>query len=174
MAEKTKKSGTKNSAGSSSKNGKIDFVKDIIRIVNDNDISEFKYEKDDIKLTIKRGHEVVSVPSVSVPVTEYTPAVAKSALKPVGEKEPENLNSNNYFEIKSPMIGTFYQAPSPTAPAFVKIGDRISMDTTVCIVEAMKLMNEIKAGINGVLKEVLVKDADGVKEGTILFRVDES
>lgn len=170
MAENTKKTGKKKIPPKAKKN-KIEFVKDIIKIVNDNDIAEFRYEKDDIKISIMRGHEVVTVPVVTQ-LTSVSPVGVPAAQEEKIESSKPVENANNYYEIESPMIGTFYQSSSPKFPPFVKLGDRVSVDTTVCIVEAMKLMNEIKSGTNGVLKEVLVKNEDAVTEGTVLFRVE--
>ncbi|MFN8650444.1 MAG: acetyl-CoA carboxylase biotin carboxyl carrier protein [Gemmatimonadales bacterium] len=84
------------------------------------------------------------------------PAPAASALK----------------DIKSPMVGTFYKSPEPGAEAYVKVGGRVTMGQTVCIIEAMKIMNEIEAEVTGVVKEILVEDAQPVEFGTVLFRVD--
>ncbi|MBK9692958.1 MAG: acetyl-CoA carboxylase biotin carboxyl carrier protein [Gemmatimonadetes bacterium] len=90
------------------------------------------------------------------PVAAAAPAAAPSSLK----------------DVKSPMVGTFYKSPEPGAEAYVKVGSRISVGQTVCIIEAMKIMNEIEAEVSGVVKEVLVDDAQPVEFGTVLFRVD--
>ncbi|MBK7923755.1 MAG: acetyl-CoA carboxylase biotin carboxyl carrier protein [Gemmatimonadetes bacterium] len=95
-------------------------------------------------------------PAAPAPVAAAAPAAAPSSLK----------------DVKSPMVGTFYKSPEPGAEAYVKVGSRISVGQTVCIIEAMKIMNEIEAEVSGVVKEVLVDDAQPVEFGTVLFRVD--
>lgn len=93
--------------------------------------------------------------------------VAAAALAPVAAPPPSTLK-----DVKSPMVGTFYKSPEPGAESYVKVGSRISVGQTVCIIEAMKIMNEIEAEVAGVVKEILVDDTQPVEFGTVLFRVD--
>ncbi len=148
-------------------------IKDIRRIVElmkNNDLSEFSMKDKDFELVLKRGgQEVVyaaaptMVPAAPAPAAP-APAVAEA---PAAADEDDGL-----VEVPSPIVGTFYCKPAPDADPFVKVGDEVSADTVVCIVEAMKVMNEIKAEVKGVIKKVLVDDASPVQYGQPLFLVE--
>ena len=107
------------------------------------------------------------------PVFQAAPAAAAPALAPAGAEAPGARPAAPALkEIKSPMVGTFYRSPEPGAEPYVKVGSRITSGQTVCIIEAMKIMNEIEAEITGVVREVCVDDAQPVEFGQVLFRVD--
>ena len=110
-------------------------------------------------------------PAPTAPATPTAAPAAAPQAAPVGEEAPAPVASN-FKEIKSPMVGTYYSAPEPGAEAYVKVGQRVSPGATLCIIEAMKIMNEIEAEISGVIKEVCVEDAQPVEYGQVLFRVD--
>jgi acetyl-CoA carboxylase biotin carboxyl carrier protein len=113
------------------------------------------------------------VPSISQPVpttNSATPSSDSSAV--VQNNEPAKEEVNNYVEIISPMVGTFYRSSSPEKGAFVKVGDVISQDNTVCLIEAMKLFNEVKAETSGRIVKVMVEDASPVEYGQVLFLVE--
>jgi len=147
-------------------------IKAIIDLMKKNSISEFEMEKQDFKIRLKRGPNggtpaialdelppaVAAAAPLQVPVT----AVPTAALPPPATDE---------VEIKSPMIGTFYRAPSPEAGSYVEVGTDVNPDTVVCIIEAMKVMNEIKAEVKGVITQVLVENAKPVEFGQPLFKV---
>ncbi len=101
------------------------------------------------------------------PVPAPAPAAAAGAPQPAPAAPPSTLK-----EIKSPMVGTFYKAPEPGADAYVKVGSRVTTGQTVCIIEAMKIMNEIEAEVTGVIREILVEDTQPVEFGQALYRVD--
>jgi acetyl-CoA carboxylase biotin carboxyl carrier protein len=107
------------------------------------------------------------------PLAAFAPPAAASAVA-AGEAEPREgpRAAPALKEIRSPMVGTFYKAPEPGAEPYVKVGGRITSGQTVCIIEAMKIMNEIEAEITGVVREILVDDAQPVEFGQVLFRVD--
>jgi acetyl-CoA carboxylase biotin carboxyl carrier protein len=149
-------------------------IKAIIDLMRKNALSEFELERQDFKIKLKRGvmGPVPSVeetttspypmplpatgtPGLSAPVTNSTPAVAAPTL----------------LEIKSPMIGTFYRAPSPDAADYVEVGTEVTPETVVCLIEAMKVMNEIKAEVKGVVTHILVENAKPVEFGQPLFRI---
>lgn len=137
-----------------------------------NSISEFEMEKQGFKIRLKRGGNggVAAVPGLEdAPVLAYAqPAVAIAAPNvPVAAPPPVN----NEVDIKSPMIGTFYRAPSPESAAYVELGTEVNPETVVCIIEAMKVMNEIKAETKGVITQVLVENAKPVEFGQPLFKV---
>jgi acetyl-CoA carboxylase biotin carboxyl carrier protein len=138
-------------------------IKAIIDLMKKNDLSVFEMEKDGFRLKLQKGigdQPVVSTaaaPSVSAPAAANGPAAAA---------ETASLN-----EIVSPMVGTFYRGASPDAPPFVDVGAKVDEDTVVCIIEAMKVMNEIKAETSGVVAEVVAENSKPVQFGQVLFRV---
>ncbi|HMU61014.1 MAG TPA: acetyl-CoA carboxylase biotin carboxyl carrier protein [Gemmatimonadales bacterium] len=106
------------------------------------------------------------------PPAMMAPASAPAAAPPAGSAAPPAAPATTLKEIKSPMVGTFYKAPEPGADAYVKVGSRVTAGQTVCIIEAMKIMNEIEAEVTGVIREILVEDTQPVEFGQALFRVD--
>jgi acetyl-CoA carboxylase biotin carboxyl carrier protein len=155
-------------------------IKAIIDLMRKNSVSEFELEKQDFKIRLKRGsngggvavgydESAVAYP-VSVPIPPAAmPAIPNSpplpAASPAGSPEAE---------VKSPMIGTFYRAPSPESAPYVEIGTEVNPDSVVCIIEAMKVMNEIKAEARGTITEVLVENAKPVEFGQPLFKLRPS
>lgn len=146
-------------------------IKEIISLMNDNDLSEIEIERDGLKLKLKKTglEQSMMMPAASVPYKlEKIPSPAASH-EPVA---PGNPPPKAGAEIKSPMVGTFYRAPSPETPSFVEIGQTVEIGQVVCIVEAMKLMNEIKSEVRGKIKEVVVENAEPVEFGQTLFVVE--
>ncbi|MGG6431283.1 acetyl-CoA carboxylase biotin carboxyl carrier protein [Anoxybacillus sp. D401a] len=161
---------------------KIQEIRELIRLVNESNIAEFVYEHDGSKIKMKKAgateQVVVAVPKVDVPQTavvqQQAPvaqAVEKVEVKEEVKPEKQVVATENLHTITSPMVGTFYAAPSPDAAPYVKIGDKVKKDTIVCIVEAMKLFNEIEAEVDGEIVEVLVKNGQLVEYGQPLFLV---
>ncbi len=164
---------------------KVQELREIIKLVDASSIEEFVYENDGAKIKLKKSNSGVTevvlpkkeevAPVVHQAVVEQP--VAQPALQPVQvattEEAPKSTTTNDALlhKITSPMVGTFYQAPSPDAPAYVKVGDKVSDESIVCIVEAMKLFNEIEAEIKGEIVEILVKDGQLVEYGQPLFLV---
>ena len=147
---------------------KIEEIKTIVKLMSENDLTEFKIEAEDMHLCIRRGSQqsamapqtVIAAPAVApvaAPVAAAAPAPAASA--PVDASKI----------VESPIVGTFYRSSAPGADAFVKVGSKVDADTTVCIIEAMKVMNEIKAEKSGVIKEILVENGQPVEFGQPLF-----
>jgi acetyl-CoA carboxylase biotin carboxyl carrier protein len=154
-------------------------------LIQKSKISEFKYEDESTKFSIRTKSytatkEVVMQPSMihSMPVPSVTTSaipgtVPNAEVQPVSQNnETPKEEANNYIEIKSPMVGTFYRSPSPEKGAFVKVGDTISDEDTVCLIEAMKLFNEVKAEVSGRIVKVLVEDASPVEYDQVLFLVE--
>ena len=145
-------------------------IKAIIDLMKKNSIHEFELEKQDFKIRLKRGGMVTPTPvayeeSGVVAVQPATiPALlgAAPAVAPAGSSDQE---------IKSPMIGTLYRSPSPESAPYAEVGTEVNPDTVVCIIEAMKVMNEIKAEVRGVISQVLVENAKPVEFGQPLFKV---
>jgi acetyl-CoA carboxylase biotin carboxyl carrier protein len=148
----------------------IKEIKSIIDLMKKHDLSVFEIEKEGFRLKLQRG---ASAPQAAL----VGPAVAAGASKPaVAGTEPpapaaKAIESVPMKEIVSPMVGTFYRAASPDAPAFVEVGKAVTEDTVVCIIEAMKVMNEIKAETSGVIAEVLADNGKPVQFGQALFKV---
>ena len=147
---------------------KIDEIKAIAEIVAANDLAELKLERDGFTLEIKRGSSAV----VAAPVSVIAPApVAAPAPAPAPAAAPVAAPANR-VTIDSPLVGTLYRAPSPEAAPFVKVGDKVTPDTVVCIVEAMKVMNEIKAEKSGIIRDILVENGSAVEFGQPLFVIE--
>ena len=151
----------------------IKDIKAIIDLMKKNSITEFELERQDSKIRLKRGS------NGGAPIVQYDePMVAAGAvpvLPPVAVAPPQTavppVPATGEVEVKSPMIGTFYRAPSPEAASYVEIGTEINPESVVCIIEAMKVMNEIKAEVKGVITQVLVENAKPVEFGQPLFKV---
>lgn len=145
----------------------IKEIKEVINLMNENGLTEIEIEKDGQKIRLKKGVEG----AIESAIAERPAPKIHAAPAPQLETPPPALKSKN-LEIKSPMVGTFYKAPSPDAPPFVKVGDTIDVGKVVCIIEAMKLMNEIKSEVKGKVVAVLVENADPVEFGQTLFLVE--
>jgi acetyl-CoA carboxylase biotin carboxyl carrier protein len=172
----------------------MDFkqIQELIKLVNRSNIGELCIEQNDFKITIKQKEEpqvqtivatpqqmpmVASQPQTIVPAPmPPTPtsmdAAAMAAEQPTATSA--NPKADNYITIKSPMIGTFYRRPSPDKPIFAEIGDEVTPGKVVCIIEAMKLFNEIESEVSGKIVKVLVEDASPVEYDQPLFLVDPS
>ena len=151
----------------------------LIRFVAKAGVSEVKYKTKDFEINIKTplaGSEAVSY--VPQPVAYQAPAaapVAASAAAPAAETKAESTSDDSkYITIKSPMIGTFYRKPSPDKDVFVNVGSEVKNDTVVCVIEAMKLFNQIEAEVSGKIVKILVDDASPVEYDQPLFLVDPS
>ncbi|MEP6587086.1 MAG: acetyl-CoA carboxylase biotin carboxyl carrier protein [Candidatus Udaeobacter sp.] len=145
----------------------IKEIKAIIDLMKKHDLSVFEIEKEGFRLKLQRGASA-SQPTIAAPAVAAGPAKAAGAESPPAAKAIESVPMK---EIVSPMVGTFYRAASPDTPAFVEVGKPVSEDTVVCIIEAMKVMNEIKAETSGVIAEVLADNGKPVQFGQALFRV---
>ncbi len=151
----------------------------LIRFVAKAGVSEVKYKTKDFEINIKTplaGSEAVSY--VPQPVAYQAPAaapVAAPAAAPATETKTESTSDDSkYITIKSPMIGTFYRKPSPDKDVFVNVGSEVKNDTVVCVIEAMKLFNQIEAEVSGKIVKILVDDASPVEYDQPLFLVDPS
>jgi acetyl-CoA carboxylase biotin carboxyl carrier protein len=148
-------------------------IKAIIDLMKKNSITEFELERQDSKIRLRRGFNGNPAPAVSseepAALSTAQPLVAAPPTLPPPGGAP--VVATGEVEIKSPMIGTFYRAPSPEAASYVEVGSEVNPDTVVCIIEAMKVMNEIKAEAKGVITQVLVENAKPVEFGQPLFKV---
>ena len=143
-------------------------LKELVALMADNDLTEVELKGDKESVTIKRGvaggAPVVQYAPAPAPVAAHAPAAA-----PATASAPAVATVAPGIHIESPMVGTFYASPNPDAGPFVKVGQQVSPDTVVCIIEAMKVFNEIKAEKSGVLESVLVKNGQAVEFGQKLF-----
>lgn len=156
-------------------------IQNLIKFVAKSGANEVKLEMEDIKITIKTGagktettilqQAPVSVPQIPVVPTAQANTVAD---EPAAETSAPKEESSKYIEITSPIIGTFYRKPSPDKPVFVEVGDTVNPETVVCIVEAMKLFNEIESEVSGKIVKILVEDGTPIEFGQPLFLVDPS
>ena len=164
-------------------------IQDLIKLINKTDISEFKLREGEFEITIRtkdyhKGkpaaipppQQVISVPATPV-ATMPSYQAPPPAEAPVVETAPVDAGTaaatnSNYIEVKSPIVGTFYRSSAPEKPVYAKVGDRIEVGDIVCIVEAMKLFNEIESEVSGTIVKVLIEDASPVEYDQPLFLVD--
>ena len=162
-------------------------IQSLIKLISNLNLSEFKMKDKDFRLTIrtKEYHKYVNVPQaqtsapmvVSSHIPAHTEMRSETAAPETVQQENKQVDAlveakKELLEIKSPIVGTFYRSPGPDKDPYVKIGDNVDKDTIVCIVEAMKLFNEIEAEVKGKIVDVLVEDASPVEYDQVLFLVD--
>ena len=147
-------------------------IKAIIDLMKKNSVSEFELEKQDFKIKLKRGgNGGGAIYEETTPMVTYMPQPALTAASAGAPAALPAAAVSTDLEVKSPMIGTFYRSPSPESAAYVEVGTEVNPDTVVCIIEAMKVMNEIKAEVKGVVTQVLIDNAKPVEFGQPLFKV---
>jgi acetyl-CoA carboxylase biotin carboxyl carrier protein len=147
-------------------------IKEILALMNENNLNEIEIERDGLKLKLKKsatGDMVMGASPTHYAVESLPAPKAVTVATPVSSTTDSTKEGK---DIKSPMVGTFYRAPSPEAEAFVEVGQTVEVGQVVCIVEAMKLMNEIKSEVRGKITEVAVQNAEPVEFGQTLFVVD--
>ncbi|MDD5130689.1 MAG: acetyl-CoA carboxylase biotin carboxyl carrier protein [Candidatus Omnitrophica bacterium] len=148
----------------------IKEIKEMINLMNENGLAELEVEKDDMRIRLKKtatGFEGSQSPII---YSAQAPAASGANVQSLPQSEEKIVIKS--VEIKSPMVGTFYRAPNPEAPAYVEVGQVIEPGQVICIIEAMKLMNEIKSEIRGKILEILVDNAEPVEFGQSLFLID--
>ncbi|TCP31181.1 biotin carboxyl carrier protein [Scopulibacillus darangshiensis] len=163
---------------------KVQEIRELIKLIDDSTIDEFEYEVDGAKIAMKKGGthtEIIQTPiqqpiqPALQPVQTAAPAVAPQPVSQEQSSGPEQkeatTDDSNLHKIESPMVGTFYSSPSPDADVFVKAGAKVDKDSVVCIVEAMKLFNEIEADVKGEIVEILAENGQLVEYGQPLFLV---
>lgn len=147
----------------------LDYIEKLVKMVSDSNLSELTLEETDKAIVIKKENTVVTAQTV-LPPTAIMPSTPAAA--PVAEKVEEKKEEPKGTPITSPMVGTFYLAPSPGAKPFVEVGSVVSTGQVVCIIEAMKLMNEIESEVSGKVIQVCVKDGEAVEYGQVLMYVE--
>ena len=149
-------------------------IKELIQVMEDHDLVEIQIEHGDDKVCLKRGHPHLTgmtahpmfSPAMGTTGPDASPGKADT-------QSPSASQETGLVEIKAPLVGTFYQAASPDSDPFVEVGSPVEPQTVVCIIEAMKVMNEIKAEMNGIVREILVKNGQAVEFGEILFLIEK-
>jgi acetyl-CoA carboxylase biotin carboxyl carrier protein len=144
----------------------------LLEALGESDIQEFRLEGDDFRLEIRRNlpAQAVMAPVMSAPVAATAPAPVAPA-EPASAPPASTATRSDLLEVTAPMVGTFYRAPAPGEPSFVEVGSRINVGQTVCILEAMKLMNELESEVGGEVVEILVDNGTPVEFGQVLMRV---
>jgi acetyl-CoA carboxylase biotin carboxyl carrier protein len=160
-------------------NMELKDIQNLIKFVAKSGASEVKLEMEDIKITIKTGSEktettILQQAPMGMQQMPMAAAPAPVAEAPSGDAGDPVTESSNYIEITSPIIGTFYRKPGPDKPMFCEVGDIVSPESVVCIIEAMKLFNEIESEVSGKIVKILVEDGTPVEFGQPLYLVDPS
>jgi len=153
-------------------------LKELIDFLVEKDITEFELERGDVKVRVRRGAEPVVIPAMSAPPQMQVvpasqppaaPASSTTAAAPAAPAEP--AEETGLHVVKSPIVGTYYEAPSPGSPPFIKVGDEVTVGQVLCIVEAMKLMNEIESDVAGEVVKILVTNNQPIEYGQSLFAI---
>ncbi len=162
-------------------------IKDLLQVISKLDLKEVKIkhkdfvlkvrtDKDNLPPIVSAGHQSIAPSQDAVPIASTTLGSSASTQESEGGNLDDNASeskaSGNYIEIKSPMVGTFYRSPSPDKPPYVQVGDMLSVGSVVCVIEAMKLFNEIESEISGKIVKVIAEDSSPVEYDQVLFLVD--
>ena len=145
-------------------------LKALLRTLADGDVSEFEYRDNDSRIRLVRGPRGLAPIAFAAPPAPASPAEPSVGPAPTAAAK-EVAGDDGLVTVTSPFVGTFYRSPSPEAPAFVELGSRVNVGQALCIIEAMKLMNEIEADVAGTVREVLVENGKPVEFGQPLFRI---
>jgi acetyl-CoA carboxylase biotin carboxyl carrier protein len=151
----------------------IKEIRSLIDLMKKNGVAVFKMEKEGFKITLKTSGAPGSPQYISTqPLVQWSePAAQPVAITDAAPASPAAAPASGGIEVKSPMVGTFYGSPSPESPAFISVGQEITPDTVVCIIEAMKVMNEVKAEVSGTVAEICAENGKPVQFGQALFRL---
>ncbi|MED5373087.1 MAG: acetyl-CoA carboxylase biotin carboxyl carrier protein [Myxococcota bacterium] len=148
----------------------LDQIKQLLEILKEQEVNTFTYETEALSMSVDFGATVVQ--GVAAPMVAAAPVAAAPAPAPAAAAAPAANDEPAGVKVESPMVGTFYRSPSPDSPAFANVGDKVTKGQPLCIVEAMKLMNEIEAEVSGTVKAILVENAQPVQFGQALFIID--
>ncbi|WP_314039472.1 acetyl-CoA carboxylase biotin carboxyl carrier protein [Slackia exigua] len=150
----------------------ISQIRELAKVVEDSGVGEITVEEDGMRISIRMPGTAPATSAAAAPVAAAAPAAQPVAAPVAAPAAEEDSHPANWVKVSAPMVGTFYAAPAPGEPAFVKVGDEVAAGETLCIVEAMKLMNEIGAPQMGIVREICVEDASPVEYGTALFYIE--
>ena len=159
----------------------LDFIKSLIKALDESGLEEIEIERGGTRIRLARtpsldAGAVSALPAGPIPSPGLGPGAAATAAQPPPHEghapdSEDASTASDLLEVKSPMVGTFYRAPAPDAPAYVDLGTTVSPGETLCIIEAMKLMNELESEVSGVIREICVDSGEPVEFGQVLFRV---
>lgn len=149
----------------------LDEIKSILQLMEANKLVEFEYEDDGRRLKLRRAEDRIVTTAVPMAVPTALPVAA--APLPVAVPAAEAARPSNVVEFKSPLVGTFYRSAKPDSDPFVNVGDEVGPDKVLCIIEAMKVMNEIKAEMHGVVRDILTKNGQAVEFGESMFLIEK-
>lgn len=154
-------------------------LRELLGAISQTDITELVLKNDDFELTVRKEKGFVAVAPTAIPpqIVEAVPSTAPTTSVTITPPPPETsaaptVDDKKWIDVTSPMVGTFYSAPAPDEDPFVAVGDRINKGDTVCIIEAMKLMNEIEGEVTGQVMEIMVQNGEPVEFGQVLMRVN--
>jgi acetyl-CoA carboxylase biotin carboxyl carrier protein len=160
----------------------LDFLRGLIAAVDQSGIDSLEIHRAGTRIRISKTpppaavaapHAASAAVIPAAPSVPVTPAPAAAAAPVAAEPAPvAEAPAKNLIEVKSPMVGTFYRAPAPEAPPYVEVGSQVTKGQTLCILEAMKLMNELESEVDGIVREILVENAEPVEYGQVLFRIE--
>lgn len=159
----------------------LEFVRGLIEAVDNSGIDSLELNRGGTKIRISKTPPAAAVVTAAMPAMQAAPAPAApqpAAHAPAGQPAaaptpvPAPASVSNLTDIKSPMVGTFYRSPAPEAPSYVEVGSEVKKGQTLCILEAMKLMNELESEVDGIVREILVENSDPVEYGQVLFRIE--
>jgi acetyl-CoA carboxylase biotin carboxyl carrier protein len=145
-------------------------IEALLTLLSEHDVSDFHYKDADFQLRLRVGAPPIAAPIGSPPLV-FPPPVVSAAPAAVSERSAPPAASDSLVVVESPMVGTFYRSPSPGAPVFIDVGSTVRPGQVLCIVEAMKLMNEIESEVGGTIAEILVENAQPVQFGQPLFKI---
>ncbi len=150
----------------------LNLIKKLIKVVENSEVTEFSVQEGDLKIKIsKNGGNTVQQITVPQQMAATPQPVAEAPKSEAAPKAEETSQDENLYEVKSPIVGTFYRAPAPDADPYVQVGDKVGQGTVLCIVEAMKLMNEIESDVSGTIVKILVENATPVEYNQPLFLI---
>ena len=157
----------------------IDYLKQLLELFDASTASEIRLEKEGVEIRLAKGGRTVEITPTAVqyapaPVAVQPPAAATTAAQPPATpvSAVESAPAKSYHEVRSPLVGTFYRSPTPDSPAYVEVGSQVSPGAVLCIVEAMKLMNEIECDAYGKIARILVENGQPVEYNQVLFQVE--
>jgi acetyl-CoA carboxylase biotin carboxyl carrier protein len=152
----------------------LDFLERLVRLIEDSALDSIEIEQDDTRIRLAKspegGHVVTALPPPPVPPHVAAPLPSTPAAAPAADPAVAD-STDGLADVTSPMVGTFYRAPAPDAPAYVDVGGTVAKGDTLCIIEAMKLMNELECELSGTIAEICVENGEPVEYGQVLFRV---
>lgn len=150
----------------------IDEIKELIEILNNTDIAELCVESEGVKISIKKGSAWQAVVSPQPAVVAAPQAPVEAPQPPAEAAADPDEDDDRYIKVTAPMVGTFYRAPAPDAAPYVSVGDVVEVGQPLCIIEAMKLMNEIESEVRGRVVKILVENEEPVEYGELLFLIE--